>query len=607
MSRISHNIEPLCYTSDGVYLYAIARGYILKNRYSKPDFFVVRSNPYPASLTDLSWEVIESSPVSPDTDIQRIVYPHTALCAWNPSSSSFVMLVNGLRYGSHIDRLGVSLSSRLLPLTFSSDEPHIGDSTAQGRSLLLPISNQAAHQGNTSDILYYSSSWVQIDLESSTKEMLFTFYPEMDIFREPQVRWSMDKFGTDEPPSTVYSLLTASNNSIYALGSSDNGLVMSMFPENISFVAPYATQPISSAITTVHTPGVGLDCALESERTRITADKGTIYLTCYPSRKSGADMSTYKVYKFDGSKFQQLPSIPSEIISTYTSSNTPFLIPVPNKDPTSPAIWGLVSLGDGKLQFYNLTGQTTNTPWQPKIFQTNRPYTFYPTTIEDPEHAHATKSPTFGMLLAVAAFGLLMSAYGMFVYHQNRRTEALRALEGGVNRVTHGDDACDSLPRYTPRAHIADQSDFLEGMFHGRMTRPPSYKTILSMNSSRSATRSIMLASASSTSLTEPAAEELELHDVPTVTTVDEAVTPDMSGIVAAAPISPPAELRPTPTTNSASTTLAAAPTADVMTSGAVAAVSAAIQTADSIIPTSTKSTEPSTTSTTNTFIHGGS
>lgn len=188
MSRISHNIEPLCYTSHGVHLYAIARGYILKDHYSKPDFFIVRSNPHPASLGDLSWEVIESSPTYPDTDIQRIVYPHTALCAWNPTSSSFAMLVNGLRSGWYIDRLGVSLSSQLLSSTFSSGEPHAGDSTAQGRSLLMPISNHAAHQGNTSDILYYSNSWAQVDLESSTREILFTFYPKMDTLREPQVR-----------------------------------------------------------------------------------------------------------------------------------------------------------------------------------------------------------------------------------------------------------------------------------------------------------------------------------------------------------------------------------------------------------------------------------
>lgn len=320
MSRVSHNIEPLCYTSDGVHLYAIARGYILKDHYSKPDFFIVRSNPHPASLDNLSWEVIESSPVSPDTNIQRIDYPHTALCAWNPTSSSFAMLVNGLRSGWYIDRLGVSLSSQLLSSTFSSGEPHAGDSTAQGRSLLLPITNNAAHQGNTSDNLHYSNSWAQVDLESSTREILLTFYPKMDTLREPQVRWSMVKililacspvphfsstiacaslthnnlfflsfkqvkFGPNEPPSTVYRLLATRNNSIYALGSSDDGLVMSMFPEDISSVAPYAIRPLPSAIRTVHTPGVGLDCELESERTRMTADKDTIFLTCYPSRK----------------------------------------------------------------------------------------------------------------------------------------------------------------------------------------------------------------------------------------------------------------------------------------------------------------------------------
>lgn len=190
MSRISHNIEPLCYTSDGVHLYTIARGYILKDRSNKPEFFIARSNPYPASLNDLTWEIIESTPVYPDVDIQRTVYPHTALCGWNPTSSSFAMVVNGLRYGSHIDQLGVSLSTQLLPSVYSSAAPHTGDSTAQGRSLLLPISNHAAHQRNTSDILYYSNSWVQVDLESSTKEILFTFYPKMDTFHEPQVRWS---------------------------------------------------------------------------------------------------------------------------------------------------------------------------------------------------------------------------------------------------------------------------------------------------------------------------------------------------------------------------------------------------------------------------------
>ncbi|KAG0076367.1 hypothetical protein BGZ90_008789 [Linnemannia elongata] len=578
MSRVSHNIEPLCYTSDGVHLYAIARGYILKDHYSRPDFFIVRSNPHPATLDDLSWEVVESSPVYPDTDIQRIVYPHMTLCAWNPTSYSFAMLVNGLRSGWHIDRLGVSLSSELLSSTFSSEEPHVGDSTAQGRSLLLPLSSHAAHQGNTSDILHYSNSWVQVDLESSTREILFTFYPNMDTIREPQVRWSMNKFGTNEPPSTVYRLLATRNNNIYALGSSDNGLVMSMFPENISSVVPYATRPLPSAITTIHTPGVGLDCALESERTRMTADKDAIYLTCYRSRKIGTDMASYKVYKFDGTKFQQLPPIPTEIISAYTSLNTPFLIPVPNKDPTSPATWGVISLGDGKSQLYNLTGGAIlNT--QPKIFQTNRPYTLLPTAVEDPQHSPITKSATFRMLLGVAAFGLLMSVYGMFVYRRNRRAEALRALEGGVNRQAHGEDACDSLPRYTPRAHTADHSGFFEGMFHGRATRPPSYKTTLSINLSRSATRATM-STPPLTSPTEPATE-LELNEISATAAVNEVVTPERSEIVSAAPES----------TSATSTTI-----------GYTSTISAA---ADSITTTPLEPSELYTTST-NTGSGGG-
>ncbi|KAG9068543.1 hypothetical protein KI688_010818 [Linnemannia hyalina] len=196
----------------------------------------------------------------------------------------------------------------------------------------------------------------------------------------------------------------------------------------------------------------------------MTADKSTIYRSCYPSRKA---------------------------ISMYTSLNTPFLIPVPNKDPAPPAIWGLISLGDGKLQLYNLTGGTTfNTP---KIFQTNRPYTLFPTTVEDPQHPPVTKSTTFGMLLGVAAFGLLMSVYGMFVYRRSRRTESLMAVKGGVNRQAYGEDGCDSLPRYTPREHPADLSGFFVGMFHGRATRHPSYKTTLSVNLSRPATRATML------------------------------------------------------------------------------------------------------------------
>ncbi|KAG0277682.1 DEAD-box ATP-dependent RNA helicase [Linnemannia exigua] len=495
MSRNNHRIEPLCYTSDGVYLYAIAQGYITKGGYSKPELFVVRSNPQPASLDDLTWEVIESSPVYPFVDIQRIVFAHTALCGWNPTSSSFGMMLNGLRLGSYIDRLGVSLSSRLLSSTFSSKNPHIGDSTAQGRSLLLPISNQAAHQGNSSHPLHFSSSWVQVDLESHTKEMLFTFYPKMDAFYQPQIRWSMDKFGTNEPPSTVYRLLASSNNNMYALGSSDNGLVISVFPQNISSVAPYTTRP-----------------AQEFIKTNVT------------------DMKSYKVFKFDGTKLQQLPPIPLEIISTHTSPNAPFLIPVPNKDTTQPATWGIVSLGDGESQLYNLTGKTTinnHTLYQPKIFSTDRPYTFKPSTnTEEPSFNSIPKTTTFGMLLGVAAFGLLISIYGIFVYRRDRRNNALNALQGGVNRVAYGDDACDSLPRYTPREHTADHSGFNEGLFHGRVTRPPSYKTTLSVNGlSRSATRAITMLASPTESLS-----ELDL-----VGADEEGVQPLDSGTIAAA------------------------------------------------------------------------
>ncbi|KAG0284363.1 hypothetical protein BGZ96_011269 [Linnemannia gamsii] len=540
MSRISHNIEPLCYTSDGVHLYTIARGYILKDRSNKPEFFIARSNPYPASLNDLTWEVIESAQISFDVDIQHIVYPHTALCGWNPTSSSFAMVVNGLRYGSRMDRLGVSLSTQLLPSAISSADPHTGDSTAQ------------------------------VDLESSTKEILFTFYPKLDTFYEPQVRWSTENFGTNEPPSTVYRLLVANNNNIYVLGSSDNGLVMSIFPESFSSVPPYVTRPTPSAIKTVHHCGVGLDCALESEMTRIIADKETIYLTCYPSKKSGTDMNSYKVYKFEGTKFQQLSPIPLEIISTQTSLDTPFLIPVPNKDSTSAASWGLVSLGDGKSQLYNLTGNTVNNVLlQPKLFQTNRLYTLHPTSIEE-NRPPITKSATFGMLLGVVGFALLMSLYGIFVYRRNRRAEAMRALEGGVNRVACGDDACDSLPRYTPRAHTAEHSGFFEGIFHGhgRTTRPPSYKTTLSMNLSRSATMATMLASSPSTSPTEPAVADLDMVDISARTiTVDDSMAPEMGQVGAAAdPASASIEPTSAETTYSITQALAPVTTADVVT-----------------------------------------
>ncbi|KAG0373502.1 hypothetical protein BGX24_011620 [Mortierella sp. AD032] len=593
MSRNTHRIEPLCYTSNGVHLYAIARGYITKDGHSKPELFVVRSNPHPASLNDLTWEVIKSSsPVYSFVDIQRIVHAHTALCGWNPTSSSFGMMLNGLSLGSYIDRLGVSLSLQVLSSTFSSEDPHTGDSTAQGRSLLLPISDQVSLQGNSSHPSYFSSSWVHVDLESHTREMLFTIYPKMDTFRQPQVRWSMNKFGTNEPPSTVYHLLASSNNTMYALGSSDNGLVISMFPLNILSVAPYVTRPAQELITTVHTPGLGLDCALESDKTRMTTDNtGTIYLVCYPSRMIDTNMRSYQVYKFDGTNFQQLPPIPLEIISTYTS-NAPFLIPVPNKDTAQPATWGIVSLGDGESQLYNLTGKTiinNYTLHQPKIFSTDRLYTLKPSTdTKEPSSHPISKATTFGMLLGVTAFGLLISIYGMFVYRRNRRTEAQHALEGGVNRVAYGDDACDNLPTYTPRAHTADHSGFYEGLFHGRVTRPPSYKTTLSMNGlSRSVTgATIMLASPteSSTELDLVGAEEevaaaaaaaavvpatgseaLEMSDIsvasPTATSVPVSTVAPMDSITTTPVLANSITLTPTATTTDSIAAESEAPT----------------------------------------------
>ncbi|KAG0211452.1 hypothetical protein BGX33_004294 [Mortierella sp. NVP41] len=287
----------------------------------------------------------------------------------------------------------------------------------QGRSLLLPVTSWSGGRGNTSS---YSSSWVQVDLEPSSKEILFTFYPKMDTFHKPQVRWSMDKFGTNEPPSTVYRLLATSNKIMYALGSSDTGLVMSMFPQNITSVYPFAIRPSPVAITTVHTPGLGLGCALETPSTRMMADQGTIYLTCFPSRKNATDMKSYKVCKFNGTSFQKLPPIPLDIVSI-DSPNTPFLIPVPKRNPTTPASWSLVALDNGESQLYNLAGgETEDIPLQPKNFQTDRPYTLSATTIttkEDTGHGLSiTKSATLGILLGVAAFGLLIAIFGIIVY-----------------------------------------------------------------------------------------------------------------------------------------------------------------------------------------------
>lgn len=280
-------------------------------------------------------------------------------------------------------------------------------------------------------------------------------------------------------------------------------------------------------------------------------------------------MNSYKVYKFDETNFEQLPSIPLEIISIQASFDTPFLIPVPNKDSASAASWGLVSLGDDKSELYNFTGNTVNSVHlQPKIFQTNRPYTLHPMSIED-HRPPITKSATLGMLLGVVGFGLLMSMYVMFVYRRNRRAEAMRALEGGVNRVAYGDDASDSLPRYTPRAHTAENSGFFEGIFqgHGRATRPPSYKTALSVNLSRSATRVTMLTSSPSASPIEPAVADLGMVDASTAAVIaDDSMTPEMGQVCATAD-PPSASTEPTTTETADSITSVPAPatTADVI------------------------------------------
>jgi len=104
------------------------------------------------------------------------------------------MIVSGLsRGGAHIDRLGVFLSSQLLSSMFSSGERYTGNPAVQGRRLMLSISKHpsSAHHENSTDPLDYSSAWIQVDLQSTAKEMVFTFYPKMDTLHQPQIRWSM--------------------------------------------------------------------------------------------------------------------------------------------------------------------------------------------------------------------------------------------------------------------------------------------------------------------------------------------------------------------------------------------------------------------------------
>ncbi|KAF9925803.1 hypothetical protein FBU30_004478 [Linnemannia zychae] len=426
------------------------------------------------------------------------------------------MVVNGLSQSAQtkIDQLGISFSSQLLPSTVLSDKLHTGDPTPQGRSLLLPIVNQESNTKNPSDATYFSSSWVQIDLESQTKEILFTLFPRLDTFHQPQVRWPMERLGGNISSSIIYRLLANSNNMIYALGSSDTGLVMSMFPQNISFIPPYVESPAISDIITIHAPGVGLDCALENTRTRMIADRGAVYLTCFPSEKNGVGMSSYKVYKFSEGKFQQLSDIPLEIISTDINPNPPFLIPIPAED-SNPATWAMVSLGNGESKFYNLNGLTANVPHQPMIFKTNQPYTFDPFT--RPESGqNGTEEPlitktTIGILVGAAGFGLLMAMFGMLVYRSHQRNERQRELEGAVHREVYGDDASDSLPCYTPHAAANEHGGFFGGIFYslGRsITRPPSYKTTLSILLSRSDTRATMCHST-----TEEEAAENSMHE----------------------------------------------------------------------------------------------
>ncbi|KAF9360481.1 hypothetical protein BGX26_009171 [Mortierella sp. AD094] len=226
-------LSPICFTSDGTFIYAAAFGYDATRLYIDAfdaDLIIARSNPYPESLRNTNWTVISTSRSYPSEAIEATNFVYTYNCAWNPQTSGFGLLAQALpgftpgsvsRFSVYIPEHGLSV------LSTSSETVSPRQQVLRGRNILLPVESDNNE----------ARSWLQVCMDHSVNQMSFSYLGKyLEIAEQPQVQWPMDAIKTGI--SRKHSLNLTNNSISYNLSDT-----LSFYTDRAYVPKPYGTPP----------------------------------------------------------------------------------------------------------------------------------------------------------------------------------------------------------------------------------------------------------------------------------------------------------------------------------------------------------------------------
>ncbi|KAF9175357.1 hypothetical protein BGX20_006242 [Mortierella sp. AD010] len=436
------SLSPICFTSDEVFIYAAIFGYNLTDtEATDADLIIARSNPYPESLNN-AWTVINTSRNYPPEVIESWSEVYTYNCAWNPQTSGFGLLAqvspgssvkSASRFNMYIPEHGSSALS-------TSSEAIPSRQVLSGRNILLPVESD-----NTE-----AKSWLQVYMDYSVNQMSFSYLGKyLEFTGQPQVQWSMDttKTGSNH-------ILAHTNNTLYALGVTNNTYIMSFIPLNAT-AGPSPFPTIAQSITTSID---GQDCDISDKRTVMHANEGSVYIMCYRSSQTSSMPLLYTIYTFNGTDVTNLGTIP------VAGADDVFqFVPVPIINttlPTAPWIYTFSPLNNGFS--LNITNNSLSYDLSDTFpFYTDRGYyhDYFHVHTYQPESGTSKKSIviTFTVLSALCSMivvAILMSRKKRKSLPEYSEEYELEASSGRVHvddssPSIYPSDTNEELPSYT--------------------------------------------------------------------------------------------------------------------------------------------------------------
>ncbi|KAF9134698.1 hypothetical protein BGW39_006121 [Mortierella sp. 14UC] len=493
-----NGLFPVCYTTNGGYIYAAA--YDIREKRSQARLIVAQSKYYPNTPDQLLWEAIGEAPLGENLAQALLAYhTQTYNCAWNSETSTFALLGMDLKHVmNYKKRFGIAMTtvfSERVKVPPTKDEPlpfyqfetdfyKHSETIVEGKSVVVPVEGVAKTGGAVERA---TSEWVHVQLNEASNELLLrTYRHDREFLEAPQVAWRMDKYGptaegitSPQSGTRSYRLVAHSNNKLFVIGSTNStgGLVVTTLP-----LAPraLAAKPISTAQperydTETVESDQGTDCNFDHYWTTASVYNNRLYVLCYPKAENGA-YTSFQLFTFNGTAFEKTCSLATALLAPQsTLEHGPHLVPIP---AATPAPWAYLSSNFGRQGYkIDLMGITTRGGLGGVVDIDNSlsvPFTLNLESGHLSNDIYNNSSGSAGRRIPIAAwlggfFGLVtIILFSVRLVHRQRirdkearrRAAIANGMDpdmnpetvGGVTRTTYGDDASDALPMYTLRA-----------------------------------------------------------------------------------------------------------------------------------------------------------